>query len=104
MFVYCLWCGDVHENTRLLLTHQIGFADEEFIEFCNKIRNKLINNTTQNHEIMDTVDGKKSIWEYCIDFDMLKEIKDGLIKEYGFQELNEFPSYHVKGVDPYDYD
>ena len=104
MFVYCLWSGDIHENRRHLLGHEIGFHETEFIDFCKKARKELIESTTQNHEIMDTIDGKKSIWEYALDDDLLKDIKDILITKYGFYELKEFPAYHVQGVDPYDYE
>lgn len=103
MFVYCIWCGDQYENTSILLSHQVRFTEEEFQEFCDKVRTKLINNTTKNHKIIDEVDGKKSIWEYSIGYDFLYDIKKGLIEEYDFKELTEYPEYHVKEVDPYDY-
>ena len=104
MFVYCLWSGDIHENRRHLLGHKIKFHEAEFEDFCNKARADLIQSTSQNHEVMDTVDDVKSIWEYTIDDDLLKDIKKVLIERFDFFELKDFPSYHVHGVDPYDYE
>lgn len=104
MFVYCLWSGDFHENRRHLLGHKTKIIEDEFNELCHKIRFRLIRSTSQNYEVMDTVDGVKSIWEYAIDDDLLKAIKEVLINEYDFVELKNFPKYHVHGVDPYDYD
>ena len=104
MFLYCIWCGDRYENTRMLLTHSKKYTESEFQELCDNIREKLIDSTTTDLEIMDTVDGKKSIWEYGMDFPLLRDLRNVLIMEYGFQGLEEFPSYHAKGVDPYDYE
>jgi len=104
MFVYCLWSGDRYENKRILLAHQTLCTDEEFTTLCDSIREELIENTSKNHEIMDTKEGVKSIWEYAIDEDMLEDLLNVLIKKHGFRKLTDFPVYHVKGVDPYDYD
>ena len=104
MFIYCLWTGDIHENRGHLLGHTTKLTAEEFNELCNTIKRNLIQSTSQNHEVMDTVDGVKSIWEYAMDDDMLREMKKILITEYCFFELKGIINYHVKGVDPYDYD
>ena len=107
MFVYILWEGDCYENRKHLLGHKIGFHETEFHELCRKIRTELIQSTSQNHEIMDTIDDVKSIWEYAIDDDLLKAMKKVLIEKYDFFELKpdiDVPRFHVKGVDPYDYD
>lgn len=104
MFVYCIWSGDRYENERILLYHSAHYTEKEFKKLCNTICKELINSTTMNPEIMDTVDSKKSIWEYSIDYDLMTDVKKVLIKDYGFQELKNFPKYHVIGVDPYDYD
>lgn len=104
MFVYCVWCGDRYEHRCILLSHQTLSTQEEFTELCDNIRNELINKTSKNHEIMDTKDGVKSIWEYAMDEDMLKNLIDVLINKHAFKKLTDFPVYHVKGVDPYDYD
>lgn len=104
MFVYCLWSGDRYENQRTLLTHKKHYSESEFKKLCENIREKLIDSTSKNYEIMDNVDGEKSIWEYSIDDDLMIDVKKVLIKEYGFQELSNFPTYHVIGVDPYDYE
>lgn len=53
---------------------------------------------------MDTFNGVKSIWEYSIDEALMRDIKKVLIEDYDFIELKDFPKYHVKGVDPYDYE
>ena len=104
MFLYCLWSGDQYENQRTLLTHKKHYTNAEFKNICNTIRKKLIDSTSKNHEIMDTVDDVKSIWEYTMDEDLMIEIKKVLIKDYDFQELKNFPTYHAIGVDPYDYE
>ena len=107
MFVYILWEGDCHENRRHLLGHRTKVSEDEFMDLCWKIKRELIKSTSQNHEIMDTVDGVKSIWEYVMDDDLLKAMKKVLIEKYDFFELKphlDFPCFHVKGVDPYDYD
>lgn len=104
MFVYCIWSGDFYENTRMLLSHEKQYTESEFKELCDNIREKLIDSTSKDVEIMDTVDGEKSIWEYSIDSHLLIDLRNVLIMEYGFQGLEDFPSYHAKGVDPYDYE
>ena len=103
MFVYCVYSGDRYQSKRVLLSHQVLTTDEEFKEICDEIRTELINSTSKDSEIMDTVDGVKSIWEYSIDEDLLDDLIDVLIKEHGFRKLKDFPVYHVKGADPYDY-
>ena len=104
MFIYCLWSGDLYENRRHFLGHKTKITEDEFDEICYKIRRDLIRSTSQNHEVMDTVDGVKSIWEYSISMALMLDIKKVLINDYGFVELKDFPKYHVEGVDPYDYE
>lgn len=104
MFVYCLWSGDFYENQRTLLTHEKHYTKSEFKKLCENIREKLIDSTSKNWEIMDTVDGEKSIWRYAIDSNLMIDIRNVLISDYGFQELSNFPRYHPKEVDPYDYE
>lgn len=104
LHTYCLWEGDRYENTRVLLAHQKCYCPEEFHNICNKARKKLIESTSKNHEIMDTVDGVKSIWEYSFSDNLLKDLKKVLIEEYGFHEVGVLNNYHVVSVDPYDYE
>lgn len=103
MFVYCIWSGDFYENTRILLAHEKQYNKSEFKKLCDNIREKLIDSTSKDSDIIETVDGKKSIWEYGMDSELLSDLKNVLIMEYGFQVLEDFPSYHAIGVDPYDY-
>ena len=53
---------------------------------------------------MDTIKGVKSIWEYAISDNLLKDLKNVLIKEYGFKEVGVLNNYHVVSIDPYDYE
>ena len=105
MFVYCVYSGDRYQSKRVLLSHQVRITDKIFKEICDEIWTELINGTSKDSEIMDTVDGVKSIWEYSSDDEeLLDDLVNVLIKDQGFRKLQDFPVYHVKGVDPYDYD
>lgn len=103
MFVYCLWSGDRYENNRILLAHQNRYCPDEFKAICDKARKELIESTSKNHEIMDTVNDVKSIWEYSIADGLLKDLKKVLVENYGFHEIGVLNNYHVVDVDPYDY-
>ena len=104
MFVYCLWSGDRYENRRILLAHPKKYCPVDFKKICNKARKKLIESTTRNHEIMDTINGVESIWEYAIADNLLTDLKKLLIRDYGFREIGVLNNYHVLSVDPYDYE
>ena len=94
MFIYCLWCGDEYESEKYYLTHK---NNQDFTSLCNQIKTRILNNTS-----LDILD-ENNIFDYSIDSDLLDEIKQVLIKEYGFRELIINDTYHENGVDPYDF-
>ena len=100
MFVYCLWSGDMYENTRYLLTYPQRFEEDEFVSLCNQIKTKILKDAKPEDIVADD---EVSVFEYSIPSDLLDKVKELLIMEYGFKELRISAVYHENGIDPYEY-